>query len=147
MQQTESCSATGDATAMQQNDLKQAATRALERLRATNDATASGQKAENHATNRATNAPDLLHAETAKRPIVEYRFPGDPPGLWHTMLGRANETLSEAITGLRQMFPDVGEIRERDGLPADFPFKRHGDEGEFKGADGNPLPDDGPRAA
>lgn len=131
MQQTAIRNATSDATTMQQDDLKQAAARTLERLRATSAATSSGQKPENRATNDATNAPDLLHAEMAKRPFVEYRFADDPEDLWHVMLGRAGETFEEAAAACHRQFGAV-LTRERETLPDGCPFKRHGDDGEWK---------------
>jgi hypothetical protein len=73
------------------------------------------------------------------RPIVEYHFPDDPPEVWHVMLGMPGETLESASAVCRRQFGDV-ETRERNSLPAGFPFKRHGDDGEWKGADGVEYP-------
>ena len=74
-----------------------------------------------------------------RRPIVEYRFADDPPELWHTLLGLAGESFAEAEAALRRQFPDVAGVRERDELPANFPFRRHGDDGEYKRVDGTEL--------
>jgi hypothetical protein len=79
---------------------------------------------------------------TTRRPIVEYRYADSD--VWHTMLGRADETFEEAAAACHRQFGAV-LTRERETLPAGFPFKRHGDEGEWKDEHGNDL--DGPEAA
>jgi hypothetical protein len=60
-----------------------------------------------------------------KRPIVEYRFADSDE--WHTMLGRADETVEDAAAACHRQFGAV-LTRERETLPAGFPFKRYGDD-------------------
>jgi hypothetical protein len=59
------------------------------------------------------------------------------------MLGRAGETFEEAAAAHKQF--GVVLTREGETLPAGFPFKRQGDEGEWKDQRGNDL--GGPEAA
>jgi hypothetical protein len=81
----------------------------------------------------------VAELRTPMRPIVEYHFPDDPPKVWHVMLGMPGETLESAFAVCRRQFGDV-ETRERDSLPAGFPFKRDGDDGEWKAPDGTEGP-------
>jgi hypothetical protein len=84
----------------------------------------------------------LKELRTERRPIVEYRYADDD--IWHVMLGRPGESFEEAAAAAHRQFGAV-LTREREALPAGFPFKRHGDEGEWKDEHGNDL--DGPEAA
>jgi hypothetical protein len=69
---------------------------------------------------------------------VEYRFADEPEDTWHMMLGIEGGSLEDAIAACHRRFGAVS-ARERDSLPAGFPFKRHGDEGEWKAQGGTPL--------
>ena len=84
----------------------------------------------------------LAELRRPRRPIVEYCFADDDA--WHVMLGRDGETFEEAVAACHRQFGAV-LTRERDTLPAGVPFKRHGDEGEWKDEHGNHL--DGPEVA
>jgi hypothetical protein len=78
----------------------------------------------------------LAELRTPMRPVVEYRFPDDPT--WHVMLGSEDDTYESAVAVCHRQFGAV-LTRERDTLPDGFPFKRHGDDGEWKRKDGTDL--------
>lgn len=70
------------------------------------------------------------------RPVIEYRYADDDN--WHVMLGQAGESFESAAAACSGQFGAI-ETRERETLPAGFPFKRHGDDGEWKNEDGSEL--------
>src|SRR5688572_2791329 len=78
----------------------------------------------------------LAELRRSRRPIVEYKFADDH--VWHVMLGRDGETFEEAAAACHRQFGAV-DTRERDSLPPGFPFKRHGDDGEWKAQNGAPA--------